>query len=145
MTAPRFPGLRQPESIILDTWQKSLAPKEAEFAYNVPVGYGVEVPQNYPQHLHQMARQNSQRKIDAVMTIGLALTIIEVKERAQLGSIGQLLGYAHLWQMEHPGATQPAMLLLTARLSPGVKETAEKHGITVTVVAADFGAITGNV
>ncbi len=145
MTPPRFPGMRQPESIILDAYQRSHAPQGATYEYNVPVGHPAEPPANLAPNLHQMARLNSQRKIDVLQTQGQAKTIIEVKERAQLGSVGQLLGYAHLYQMQHPGETQPATLLLTARLSPGVREVAEKHGITVLVVSADFSSITGSV
>lgn len=142
---PRFPGLRQPESIILDTYMRSHAPQNADWEFNVPVGHAPEPPANLPLNLHDMARKNAQRKVDAIMTVGLAKTIIEVKERAQLGAIGQLLGYAHLYQEQHPGETQPDLLLLTARLSPGVKAVAEKNGITVLVVSADFSSITGSV
>lgn len=143
--APRFPGLRQPESIILDTWQRTVAPASATFDYNVPVGQGIEPDAALPTHVKQMAVKNSQRKIDAVMSVGQARTIIEVKERAQLGSIGQLLGYQHLWELEHPGETVPDMVLLTNRLSPGVLSLAAKMHITVHVVAADFSSITGAV
>lgn len=142
---PRFPGLRQPESIILDTWQRTVAPASATFDYNVPVGQGIVPDKALPDHVKQMAVKNSQRKIDAVMSVGQARSIIEVKERAQLGSIGQLLGYQHLWEQEHPGETVPAMVLITARLSPGVLSLAARMNITVHVVPADFSPITGAV
>jgi len=139
---PRFSGLRQPESIILDAWQKSNAPTGAAFVYNVPIGKGTEADTAMPAHLKAMHYRNSQRKVDAIMQAGALTTIIEVKERAQLGSVGQLLGYQHLYEQEHPGSGSPDMLLLTARLSPGVKEVAERYGIKVVVVPADFSSVT---
>jgi hypothetical protein len=141
----KFPGLRAPESIILATYQRGYGDLPVQWAYNVPVGKGTEPPSAMPTHLKVMHVKNSQRKIDAILTDGQHVTLIEVKERAQLGSIGQLLGYAHLWQSENPGSGEPTMLLLTARLSPGVKEVAEKYGITVRVVPVDFSALTGPV
>lgn len=141
----KYPGMRQPESLIWAAWLAAHPAHSQMSSYNVPVGAGVDPGAHIEHSIRQMAVKNSQRKIDVVLTHPDGHTLVEVKERAQLGSIGQLLGYAHLWQQDHPGVAVPRMMLLTARLSPGVKEVAEKHGITVAVVSADFSSITGAV
>lgn len=143
--AGKYPGMRVPEGLIWDAWLASHPALYPRIQYNVPVGRGSDPGAGVEPTLRQMHIRNSQRKIDVVLHHPDGHTIVEVKERAQLGSVGQLIGYQHLWQQDNPGKASPRMLLLTARLSPGVKEVAEKYGIEVGVVAADFSSITGAV
>jgi len=142
---PRYPGMRQPESIIWDTWKAAVGIRFDDVQYNVAVGEGITPNPLHSAAVQAMAIKNSQRKVDVVYRVGTERTIVEVKERAQFGSIGQLLGYQHIWMQDHPGEPAPRMLLLTNRLSPGVQSAAVRYGITVVVQPADFGGLQGRV
>ena len=142
---PRYPGMRAPESVIWHTWHTSNTMHFDVVNYNVPVGEAVIPEPSHSPEVQAMSILNSRRKIDVVYRVGTELTIVEVKERAQFGTIGQLLGYQHVWMAEHPGQSAPNMLLLTNRLSPGVLSAAGRYGIRVIVQPADFGALQSSV
>jgi len=115
------------------------------FDYNVPIGPAAQIGDAHPPEVQQMSAFTSRRKIDAVGRQGAAVTLFEVKERAQFGAVGQLLGYSHHWEQEHAGEVPPTLVLLTARPSPGIAEVCARYGIKFVVVPADFSSITGAV
>jgi hypothetical protein len=142
---PRFPGLRTPENIIWATWLASNGSQYDSFEYNVRLGPGVDIGSSHHPNDRKAAQQNTQRRADVIGMRGDLATIFEVKERAHLGAIGQLLGYSNLWLNDNPGAAKPTLIILTGRLSPGVKQTADAQGIACVVIPVDYSSITGPV
>jgi len=142
---PRFPGLRQPESIILATWLKDHASEYDKLEYNVGVGPGHDIGPEHTDAMREGMKFNSQHKIDCIAWSGAHATIIEVKERAGFSTVGQIQGYQHLWLNENVGQWPPSMIILTARPVNGVQGFAASKGVAVVVVAADFSGITSSV
>jgi hypothetical protein len=142
---PLYPGLRLPERLVLAAWQRIHWKDFTSFEYNVRLGRGHDPGPNYSPAIRQMAVQNAQKKIDVVAQGPNRATLIEVKERAVPGAIGQLLTYSHLWELEHPGAPTPLLKIIASRVSPGVIEAAQRVGIFVEIVTVDFSGVTGAV
>ena len=142
---PAFPGLRLPERIVLEAWLAKHSAEFGRFDHNVALGPGHDPGPTFPDNIRQMSMQNSKRKVDVVAWVGERPTLIEVKERATPSAIGQLLTYAHLWEQETVYTGTPNLKIICARVSPGVIEAAQKVGISVEIVVADFSSVVGRV
>ena len=136
--APSFPGLPAPEAVVLDNW---LAAHRGEFSrleFNVRIGAGVDPGPAFDQVTRSQAIRNTQRRIDAVVWKGGAPTLVEVKVRAGLSAIGQLLGYDALWTAEARSSVAPALAVICNTHSPDIEPVAAKYGISVVDVPADL-------
>jgi hypothetical protein len=142
---PFYPGLRLPERIVLAAWQRIHASDYSRYEYNVRLGQGHDPGPSFTPEIRKMAVMNAQKKIDVVAYDPLGATLVEVKERATPGAIGQLITYSHLWEAENAGAPPPLLRIIAARVSPGVIEAAQRVGIVVEIVAADFSIVRGRV
>lgn len=94
------------------------------------VGRGVEPPAHYPEEYAKAVRNSSRLKIDCVGWINDGkCDIIEVKDRALPGTIGQLKIYQELLQKE-TGA-KADLVIVCETMHPDVKDFAERENIRV--------------
>lgn len=129
-----FPAMIPAE---IDVWRAWLRLHQGEydrFDYNARVGPGFDPGEAVPDYIRQMSIKNTKKRIDAVAWQGSAPLIVEVKVRAGLSSIGQLLGYRVHWQRENPHAPPPKMLLVANRLAEGVQDVLDAHSVPFELV-----------
>ena len=103
--------------------------------YDVKVGEGF-VPSKFefsPEEI-AMAKNLTQKRIDAIDWIKGALTIFEFTPRLSARSIGQLISYSNMWQEQNPTKPKPELRLVVAEDDKDLRPTAEKLGIEVFVV-----------
>lgn len=103
-------------------------------AYDVPVG-GV------PAHAEEPVVAGGanmaalyRRRIDAVGFKENQTDIIEVKPRASMSAIGQVLGYAHLYAQEHGDPQNVKAILVTDQADPDLASFAAAQGVLLVVV-----------
>jgi hypothetical protein len=130
----QFPALLPAEIAVWRAWLRLHQGEYDRFAYNVRVGPGFDPGPALHPNDRQMAIDNTRKRIDALAWSGSWPTIVEVKDRAGLSSIGQLLGYVVHWKIEHPNTIQPKALLVANRLAPGVEEVLRAHGLVFELV-----------
>ena len=121
----------------IDVWRAWLRLHQAEydrFDYNARVGPGFDPGGGVPDYIRQMSIKNTKKRIDAVAWAGSQPLIVEVKVRAGLSSIGQILGYRVHWRLENPHAPPPKMLLVANRLAEGVQEVLQAHDVPYELV-----------
>src|SRR5574341_2246525 len=94
----KYPGLLPREIIILREWLRLHERDFDRFGYNVRVGDGFDPGPGFSDDVRKQAIDNSKKRIDAVGWQGSSVLLIEVKDRAGLSAIGQLIGYRPLWQ-----------------------------------------------
>ena len=70
--------------------------------YDVHVGDGTKLPDDYEPNYKKMAKELSQFRIDAVGWKGNLPTIIEIKPRASTTAIGQIIVYRTLFKKDFP-------------------------------------------
>jgi hypothetical protein len=136
-----YPGMLPREIIIFRAWLKIHEREYDRFTYNERVGPGHDPGPGWPENLRVMAISNSQKRVDAVAWSGNLPTLIEVKDRAGASSIGQLLAYYPLWNMEHPQLPPAQLLLVTNRIQTGIDIPCQFHGIRLDIVSADFSQL----
>lgn len=136
-----YPGLLPREVLILQAWLKLHESEYDRFDYNVRVGQGTDPGPTYEPGIRKMAIDNTKKRIDAVAYKGNQATLIEVKDRAQLSAVGQLVGYSHLYPMDHTDEPVPLLLLVTNRVIADLPLICGRSNIMLHVVEADFGIL----
>ncbi len=116
------------------TWTEYLGRNEGlieEVWYDVHVGQAVKVPDGMPAWMERVAAGVSRKRIDVVARSGNVLRIIEVKNGANMESLGQVLTYRTLFIKEYEefGRVLPMVIAMTADLD--IMETASALGVVV--------------
>ena len=118
----------------VEVWEQYLKFHRAEwdsFDYDVRVGKGVDPGPAFPANIRRDAMMLTQKRIDVVGYRGEETWIIEVKPRAGLGAVGQLVGYKTLYEQEHGQGSVTGLLLVCQVADDDVKEAARAAGIQV--------------
>lgn len=74
------------------------------------------------------------RKIDVVGFKPGAIDIIEVKPRAGMSAVGQVVGYRELYVRDHKPALLPKAVIVTDRSDPDLEQVAAAQGVRVVIV-----------
>lgn len=115
-------------------WSRYLVQGGAQFApyaYDVRVGDGVDMGPNASAMDRAAAYALTTKRIDAVAIVNGRPRIIEVKQRAGLGAIGQLKGYGLLYKQQFPSQPNPELFLVTDYLQPDMLPILNSEGINV--------------
>jgi hypothetical protein len=122
----------------IEIWDRflALAPlgQGWDWHYDVKVGDGVHLGDYEQAWVKDMAKALTQRRIDALGTRGNQLAIVEVKERAGLGAVGQLLGYRRLLLGDRPDASNALLLVVASIKGNDILKTYKENGIILVLV-----------
>jgi len=102
LSAPFLPGHAAGEQMIVKAWLADQGSTYQRFGFNVRIGQGADIAIDAPDSTRRFLRATTRKRIDVVAFRGSAVTLLEVKIQANLGALGQMLGYRHLWSLEHP-------------------------------------------
>jgi hypothetical protein len=102
LAAPYLPGFQPGETVIVRAWLEQDASAYDAFAFDVRIGQGVTPPEDAPEYAKRFVRKTTQKRIDVVAFAGRRVSLWEVKIQANLGALGQMLGYCHLWEVQFP-------------------------------------------
>src|SRR5215471_20071162 len=136
-----FPGLIPEEIIVFKAWLALHAAEYTSYAYNVRVGRGFDPGPAFDDNARRNAIANSQRRIDALLYRGAQPYIIEVKRRANIQVMGQLIAYVDLWHRDNTLQPQPVPILVCSTIDNDLAYVMQKRGLAFNVVAADFSTI----
>jgi hypothetical protein len=102
--------------------------------YDWRVGEGVIPDPEWAENYKRMVTMLSQKRIDVVGWKDDKPTIVEVKKRVGLSTLGQILGYNILFMEEFTHFPEPEILIITESIGDDDKKILEKYGIPVIVV-----------
>lgn len=74
------------------------------------------------------------RKIDVVGYKGGGMDIVEIKPRAGMSAVGQVVGYRELYVRDHKPAVTPNAVIITDRSDLDLEHVAAGQGVRVVVV-----------
>lgn len=93
----------------------------APFTYDLRVGNGVKMPPGTDAMGLRIAHVLTTKRIDVLCFVDQRPRIIEVKQRAGLSAVGQLIGYRDLYHRQFPEQPIPEMFLVTDILQPDMR------------------------
>ena len=133
----KYPGLMPLEVAVLREWLRLHQSEFDSFDYNVRVGVGSDPGPTYSQTMRDMAVSITQKRIDAIGWKSNQATLIEVKKRATLAAVGQILSYNVLFKQAYPLAPDPQLLLVASTFDADVYPVLQAHGVPWALVAFD--------
>ena len=102
--------------------------------YDFRVGKGIAAYSTEDENYARMATMLSQKRIDAIGWVGDHPTIIEVKKRVGLSTLGQVLGYRLLFLKDFENFGTPELLVVTETISEDDRFVLEFSKVMIEVV-----------
>jgi len=102
--------------------------------YDFRVGEGAITPDDLDENYKRMVTMLSQKRIDVLGWIGDSPTIIEVKSRVGLSTLGQILGYRTLFMNDFAHLGVPGCLVVCEVISSDDRFILEHYTIKIVVV-----------
>ncbi|MEM4413213.1 MAG: hypothetical protein QXD59_02945 [Candidatus Caldarchaeum sp.] len=124
-----FTHLMPREVPIWRGWLLGEGAKYAPYDYDVMVGEGIELPPETTDFERRIAQILTSKRIDAVSRLPGTVHIFEVKPRAGLAAIGQVLGYVALYREKFGRNRKVQPWIITDEFQPDVKPLLDRFGI----------------
>ena len=99
--------------------------------YDWRVGDGMILNPDWEENIKRMAVMITQKRIDVLAWNGENPTIIEIKNRAELSTMGQIIGYHDLFVKDFPNFPAPVLLVVCHMVTPDDRYVMEKHDIKI--------------
>ena len=129
-----YPHLAAKEVVLWDRFIKNFPDYAEEADYDVTCGEKDVLASDVPEYSRKDWEYLRSWKIDVVVIKGGGLYVIEVRPRAGLGAIGEILSKATMFQEEHPEIPEVEPVLITDEERPNVRELCATHDIAYIVV-----------
>lgn len=130
----KYPHMIGDDAVIWERFM-DLFPKKFETVdYDFRVGSGVPVPPGEPENYARMMTMLSQKRIDVVGWKNESPTIIEVKRRVGLGTLGQVFGYRILFERDLANIKSPEILVVCEEITADDRVVLEVSGVPVEMV-----------
>lgn len=118
-------------------WERFIAANPGRFdycLYDLPVGAGADLENSDIEDGTKFKEYLTKYKCDVIAFKDGIPTIIEVKPRAGLGSIGQTINYADLYIEYVDKEARPGMMIVTDELRSDMDWLCENRGIELVVI-----------
>ena len=118
-------------------WARYLERSEEVFlrlTYDLHLGQGAPIDPTWPEWLVRQVRAVSRKRCDVVGETSSQVIIFEVKPRAGMGALGQLLCYRELYQLEYGPVKPVRMVVVCERVEPDVYAVYGQFGVEIAVV-----------
>ncbi len=114
----KYPHLLGEDVTVWDSFVEQYPDRFHTVDYDVHVGTGIEVPAHPDENIAEQYRNLTKKRIDVIGWKNNLPTIIEVKYRVGLDTLGQVLGYRVLYLKEHPEILCIPLLIVCAIIGP---------------------------
>jgi len=84
--------------------------------------------------MQRMAKLLSQKRVDVVVRAGDVVWVLEIKRRAGLSALGQLLGYGVLYVEEYSPMFPPRLGVIAEAVMPDISDVLLEFGISLFLV-----------
>lgn len=138
MSHPDFPHMMPADIPVWRRWLTRLSTPYESISYDVHVGEGRPVPDDWPEPYRSNAHYLSLKRIDAVITFADHILIVEVKHLAGWKAIGQTVGYPILYADAFHPELPVATLLLTEAFTLDTQRVMDELQIPYEIVPLDL-------
>lgn len=130
----RYPHMIGDDHTVWDRFILKFPDRFDSVDYDWRVGEGMVTDPSWDDETKRMATMISQKRIDVVGWNDNFPTLVEVRRRIGLGSLGQILGYKMLFEQFFPNIIKPRMLVVCEVISNDDFAAMDYYGIKVEVV-----------
>ena len=130
----KYPHMMAQEIRIWKKFLKKHGHNFTKYRYDVHVGRGVGILPGFAPVLQQMAITLTQKRIDVVAGRGSDVWIIEIKERAGMSAIGQLLTYRELYFKRFGFGRVSGLIVVAETTDPDVVDVLARFKIRLFLV-----------
>ncbi len=130
----QFPGMPALESNIARGWIRLYARDYDSLDFNVRLGQGRPLVEGLSPEIALQQTMLSQRRADIIAHVSAFVDIVEVKDRATLSAIGQLVGYRKLWSDTNPQIVVRRLIVVARDVPPDVENVFRHEGIEFRVI-----------
>lgn len=99
--------------------------------YDVKVGYGVLLDLGASDVERRIAAGLTRKRIDVVCSVGGGFWVVEIKPRASMHAIGQVISYARLFLKEYSPAGQVVPVIVCDQYDHDLLDEFDELGILV--------------
>lgn len=129
-----YERLRPEDVTVWETFIELFPGKDWEMDYDVKVGLGRRTDKKIQKLYAKDWRDLTRKRIDAVGWGKSDIFLIEIKPRAGLSAIGQILGYSELWVDFHNNNRRVRPTIICHSTDPDTETVAKSAGIEILVV-----------
>ena len=130
----KYPHMRDSEARVWDAYLLQEGMPGGIVRYDVRLGEGAPIDESWPTWMAGMVKALSQKRVDVMSETALEITIFELKRRAGMSCLGQLLGYEALVI----GALDPikpvSLVAVCEDLEPDMLEAFDYYKVRVVIV-----------
>lgn len=130
----KYPHLIGEDSSVWDRFILKYPEKFDTVDYDVHVGKGADTDIIPRLEEKRYWADLTKKRIDVIAYKDNFVTIIEVKKRVSLATLGQILGYKFLYLREHPEISVLSTLIVCSAIDQDDKDVLGHHGINFVVV-----------
>lgn len=131
---PTYPHMLAEDT---EVWSKYLASPLVpirELWYDVHVGAGIPLPADASDMDKRIAAGISRKRIDVVAAIGGGFWVIEVKPRANMVALGQIITYSRLFMLEYAPTGEVWPVIVCDNADDDLLDEFDELGVAVIVV-----------
>jgi hypothetical protein len=130
----KYPHLIGEDKEVWDRFVRKFPDRFDTVDYDVHVGSGIETPEEPESKPAQQWKDLTRKRIDVIGWQQDFATIIEVKKRVGLATLGQVLGYRFLYRRENPAVLLKPLLILCAKIDKDDIDVLNHFGVQFEVV-----------
>ncbi len=134
VTRRKYPHMIAEEAEIWGRFVNNYPDRFDSVDYDFRVGEGQQLELEFPENYGRMITMLSQHRIDVLGWVGEQPTIVEVKARAVISTLGQLIGYGVLFLEGFKSLGVPDLLCVCGSITEDVKFVFKDQGIPVVIV-----------
>ena len=123
----------------IPVWEKFLegyASYYESFDYDIRVGEGEEPLPSLEPKYQEMARALTQKRIDAIGYRDNEIWIFEVKPRAAISALGQIISYTDLYYLTHQPSETIIPAIICNSVDSDVRQLLELRKINIIIVSS---------
>jgi len=128
---PKYPHMLPFEAELWDRFLAQVSPPFVKLEYDVHVGDYPEPPPDLPEWLKNAYISVYRKRIDVVAHRDDVIFVIEVKHRAGMSALGQVLAYKYLYIRDFKPQKPVAMRIVCEREEPNIKEIAQSLDVFI--------------
>lgn len=134
MARPYYPHMKKHEAEIWDRFMSAMPWRPVTILYDVRLGKGAPLNAEDPDWVRRMVWSLSTKRVDAIVETRRDIYICEIKARAGLSALGQLLGYESLYMEQFRPRKRVHLVLICTAVEEDMATPLGQYGIQTFVV-----------